>query len=73
MADTLDASCIRVVHESEHLIGFRTAEEVRSAFEVLSRDGEVIAPLNCPPYMVIIGTVRDCFGIPWTLMCDFNY
>ena len=48
-------------------------EEVKKAFEVLSRDGEVIQPLECPPYMVIIGSVRDCFGIQWTLMCDFNY
>ena len=73
MVDTKDVSHLQLIRKLDYAVGFRTAEEVKKAFEVLSRDGEVIQPLECPPYMVIIGSVRDCFGIQWTLMCDFNY
>ena len=73
MADTRDVSHLQLIRKLDYAVGFRTAEEVKRAFEVLSRDGEVIQPLECPPYMVIIGSVKDCFGIQWTLMCDFNY
>jgi PhnB protein len=73
MSDTTDAAHLQLIRKLDYAVGFRTAEEVRKAFEVLSRDGEVIKPLECPPYMVIIGSVRDCFGIQWTLMCDFTY
>ncbi len=54
-----------------HIIRFDTAEEVENAFSVLSDGGEVIRPLERPPYMVIIGTVKDRFGVIWELMCDF--
>jgi PhnB protein len=54
-----------------HIIGFDTAEEVENAFSVLSVGGEVIKPLERPPYMVIIGTVKDRFGVHWELMCDY--
>ena len=73
MADTMDVSHLQLIRKLDYAVGFRTAEEVKKAFEVLSIDGEVVQPLECPPYMVIIGSVRDCFGIHWTLMCDFNY
>ncbi|QNU67901.1 VOC family protein [Ruminiclostridium herbifermentans] len=54
-----------------YAVGFDTAEEVEKAFSVLSEGGEVIKPLERPPYMVIIGTVKDRFGVHWELMCDF--
>jgi len=54
-----------------HIIGFDTAEEVEKAFSVLSDGGEVIRPLERPPYMLLIGTVKDRFGVKWELMCDF--
>ena len=73
VSDTMDTAHLQLIRKLDYAVGFRTAEEVKKAFEVLSRDGEVIQPLECPPYMVIIGSVRDCFGIQWTLMCDFNY
>ena len=55
----------------EHLIGMDTEAEVERAFRMLSEGGEVIMPLTRPPYMVVIGKVRDPFGVMWTLMCDF--
>ncbi|MBO5176501.1 MAG: VOC family protein [Lachnospiraceae bacterium] len=73
MTDTMDVPRLQLIRELDYAVGFRTAEEVKKAFDVLSRDGEIIHPLEYPPYMVIIGSVRDCFGIQWTLMCDFNY
>lgn len=54
-----------------HLISFDTAEEVEEAFAVLREDGEILQPLEKPPYAVIIGTVKDRFGIQWNLVCDF--
>lgn len=62
---------VELTKKSEHLIGFDTAEEVEKAFQLLSEGGEVVEPLTRPPYMVIIGKVRDKFGLLWTLMCDF--
>lgn len=73
MADTDDTSMLELIRKVEYSVKFQTEEEVRKAFEVLSEDGEVIQPLEAPPYMVIIGTVKDRFGIKWTLMCDFIY
>lgn len=73
MSDTDDVESLELVRKIDHPIGFRTEEEVKKAFEVLSDGGEILMPLEKPPYMVIIGTVRDRFGIKWTLMCDFNY
>ncbi len=57
--------------KTEHLIGMDTAGEVERAFMLLARDGTVLQPLEHPPYMVVIGKVRDRFGVIWTLMCDF--
>ena len=53
-------------------IQFDTEEEVISAFRVLAANGTVIRELIMPPYMVIIGEVRDSFGVHWVLMCDFR-
>lgn len=55
-----------------HVVGFDTAEEVETAFEILRDGGEVIKPLSRPPYLVITGTVRDKFGIQWQLLCDYK-
>ena len=73
MSDSEDTSMLDLIRKLDYAVGFDTEAEVRKAFEVLSEGGEVIQPLETPPYMVIIGTVQDCFGIQWTLMCDFNY
>lgn len=56
----------------DHPVGMDSAEEVERAFELLAKEGEVIQPLERPPYMVIIGAVRDKFGVLWTLMCDYK-
>jgi PhnB protein len=69
-ADT-GAEDAELTRRVEQLVGFDTAEEVERAFALLSDGGEILMPLNRPPYMVIIGKVRDKFGIMWTLMCDF--
>ena len=71
MDDLSDEAEVELTKEVNHIIGFDTAEEVEKAFSVLSEGGEVIKPLERPPYMVIIGAVRDRFGVKWELMCDF--
>lgn len=71
MNDLSDEAEVELTKEVIHIIGFDTAEEVEKAFSVLSDGGEVIKPLERPPYMVIIGTVKDSFGVKWELMCDF--
>ena len=71
MNDLSDEAEVKLTKEVIHIIGFDTAEEVEKAFSVLSDGGEIIKPLERPPYMVIIGTVRDRFGVQWELMCDF--
>jgi PhnB protein len=71
MSDLSDEAEVKLTKEVNHIIGFSTAEEVEKAFSVLSEGGEVIKPLERPPYMVIIGTVRDRFGVKWELMCDY--
>ncbi len=71
MGDMSDLAEVKLTKEVIHIIGFDTAEEVEKAFYVLSERGEVIKPLERPPYMVIIGTVKDRFGVKWELMCDF--
>lgn len=53
-------------------VQFETEEEVRSAFRILSANGIVLRALTKPPHMVIIGEVRDPFGVHWILMCDFR-
>ncbi len=53
-------------------VGFDSEEEVRKTFSILSEEGTVIRELTYPPYMVIIGKVRDKFGISWNLMCDYQ-
>ena len=53
-------------------VSFDTAEEVEASFTILSEGGEVIQPLSRPPFLVIIGTVRDKFGIQWQLVCDYK-
>ncbi len=60
-----------ITRRVEHPVGMDTAEEVERAFALLAEGGEIVQPLERPPYMVIIGQVRDRFGILWTLMCDF--
>lgn len=70
MIDISDETMIKLTKEVKHIIGFDTEEEVIHAFSVLSEKGTVIKPLEKPPYMVIIGSVKDQFGITWELMCD---
>jgi PhnB protein len=71
MDDLSDEAEVELTKKVIHIIGFDTAEEVENAFSVLSVGGEVIKPLERPPYMVIIGTVKDRFGVHWELMCDY--
>ncbi|MDD4113071.1 MAG: VOC family protein [Herbinix sp.] len=52
-------------------VGFDTEEDVRNVYSVLAEEGIITRELTCPPYMVIIGEVRDKFGVTWSLMCDF--
>lgn len=71
MDDLSEETEVRLTKEVLHIIGFDKAEEVEKAFFVLSEGGEIIKPLERPPYMVIIGTVKDRFGVKWELMCDY--
>jgi PhnB protein len=71
MDDLSNETEVKLTKEVIHIIGFDTVEEVEKAFSVLSVGGEVIKPLERPPYMVIIGTVKDRFGVKWMLTCDF--
>lgn len=69
--DLSDKEDVDLTKKVTHIIGFDTAEEVETAFSVLSDGGEIITPLKRPPYMIIIGAVKDKFGVKWELMCDF--
>lgn len=71
MSDLSDEADVKLTKEVKHIIGFDTADEVEHAYQVLSEGGEVLKPLERPPYMVIIGEVKDRFGVKWELMCDF--
>jgi PhnB protein len=71
MNDMSDEVKVKLTKEVLHIVGFDTEKEVEKAFLVLCEGGEVIKPLERPPYMVIIGSVRDRFGVQWELMCDF--
>jgi PhnB protein len=68
MNDLSDEAEVELTRKVIHIIGFDTAEEVEKAFSVLSDGGEVIRPLERPPYMLLIGTVKDRFGVKWELM-----
>lgn len=71
MYDSTDETELRLTREVRHAVGFDTEDEVRHAFAVLSEEGEIVQPLVKPPYMVIIGSVKDKYGLIWELMCDF--
>ena len=71
LSDLSSDEDVNLAKKVKHIIGFDTAEEVENAFSILGEGGEVIKPLERPPYMVIIGSVRDRFGVHWELMCDF--
>lgn len=71
MDDLSDDTDIRLTKQVDHILGFDTEQEVIRAFSALSEGGEVLRPLEKPPFMIIIGTVRDRFGVKWTLMCDY--
>lgn len=71
MSDLSDEQEVRLTKEVVHIVGFDTAKEVEKAFSILCEGGEIIKPLKRPPYMVIIGLVKDRFGVQWELMCDF--
>ena len=71
MNDLSSPQDVALTRQVNHIVGFDTAQEVEHAFAVLSEGGEVIRPLEHPPYMVVIGKVRDRFGVQWELMCDF--
>lgn len=43
-------------------------EEVRRAFEVLSKDGKILYPLQRTPYASSFANVFDHFGFRWVLM-----
>lgn len=62
---------IRKTRENRFMIAFDTEDEVVHAFHALSDGGTVIRPLEKPPFLVIIGTVRDRFGVTWELLCDY--
>lgn len=53
-------------------VQFETEEEVEKAFQILTKDGEIVRNLVKPPYMVMIGEAKDKFGVHWVLMCDFH-
>lgn len=72
MSDLSDEKDVRLTKEVVHIVGFDTEEEVKRAFSVLAEDGEIVKALERPPYMVIIGCVKDRFGVTWELMCDFH-
>lgn len=71
ISDLSDERDVRLTKEVVHIVGFNTADEVEKAFSVLSEEGEIIKPLERPLYMVIIGSVKDRFGVQWELMCDY--
>lgn|SRR5574344_1911301 len=71
-SDFSSAEDIELTKRMEHIIGMDSEEEVEKAFTILAKNGEIIEPLHHPPYMVVIGRVKDKFGLLWTLMCDYK-
>ena len=67
-----DEKSIWLTKETLHQAALDSEEDVVKAFTILSEGGEVISPLEKPPYAVIIGEVRDRFGLKWQLFCDFK-
>lgn len=72
MHDMADEKSIWLTKETLHQAALDSEEDVVKAFTILSEGGEVISPLEKPPYAVIIGEVRDRFGLKWQLFCDFK-
>ena len=50
------------------VVTFNTAEEVKTAFTILSDNAKIIEPLHKTAYCSCIGTLIDKFGIHWGVM-----
>lgn len=51
------------------IITWDDPEEIKRVFEILSKDGTVLMPLEKTFWAELYGSVRDRFGIEW----QFNY
>ena len=63
---------IRMTRETRYTVSLDSEEDVIRAFDALAEGGVVIRPLERPPFLVIIGGVRDRFGVNWELLCDYQ-
>ena len=53
-------------------LSFNTEEEVTSVFNKLADCGEIIEPLSNEFYGYLMGSVKDHFGISWTISIYFE-
>ena len=52
------------------VVTFETADEVRNAYEILAKDGEILQPLHKTTYSSCAVSLRDRFGMRWELMTE---
>ena len=55
-------------HTVSLVVTFKTADEVRAAFDVLADGGTIVNPLSSATYCVCCGSLIDRFGVSWELM-----
>ncbi|MCL2199262.1 MAG: VOC family protein [Defluviitaleaceae bacterium] len=55
-------------HSVYPVMSFKTAEEVRAAYDVLVDGATIISPLGKTTYSAAVATLVDKFGIHWDLM-----
>ncbi|MCL2349934.1 MAG: VOC family protein [Defluviitaleaceae bacterium] len=55
-------------HSVYPVLTFKTDDEVRAAFGVLSEEATIVSPLHSTTYSSCVGSLVDKFGIFWDLM-----
>lgn len=52
------------------VLTFDTADEVRTAYAMVSQGGEIISPVQSTPYSSCFVSLIDKFGMRWELMTE---
>jgi len=57
-------------HPMSLLITFKTAEDVKKAYEIMQEDATIIYPMQTTTYSSCFVSLIDKFGIRWELMTE---
>jgi PhnB protein len=57
-------------HSVYPVMTFKTADEVKAAYEVLSDEATIINPIGSTTYSACVAALIDKFGIYWDLMVE---